>query len=143
MAAGRCWSNGHGKVLIGKRHARISGYMFEAALEAGLSSGCGYPDMLGRCRCRHCLSSDAHCTATAGIVISASHNPHETTASSSSRRRQQAADKVEEQIEAELEKPMTTVSSGELGKRQAARRCARGRYISSARVRYRRSTPVA
>ena len=128
-AAGRVLSNGHGgKVLIGK-DTRISGYMFEAALEAGLAAAGVDIRMLGPMPTPGIAYLTRTLHATAGIVISASHNPHEDNGIKFfSADGNKLPDKVEEQIEAELEKPMTTVSSGELGK---AKRLddARGRYI--------------
>jgi phosphoglucosamine mutase len=128
-AAGRVLGRGErGKVLIGK-DTRISGYMFEAALEAGLSAAGIDVNMLGPMPTPAIAYLTRTLRADAGIVISASHNPHEDNgikffAGDGSK----LPDAVEEEIERELEKPMTTVSSRELGK---ARRLedARGRYI--------------
>ena len=65
----------------------------------------------------------------AGIVISASHNPYEDNGIKFfSGDGNKLPDAVEERIEQELEKPMTTVSSGELGKAKRLED-ARGRYI--------------
>ncbi|MCB1788107.1 MAG: phosphoglucosamine mutase [Gammaproteobacteria bacterium] len=128
-AAGRVLSNGDtGKVLIGK-DTRISGYMFEAALEAGLAAAGVDIRMLGPMPTPGIAYLTRTLRANAGIVISASHNPHEDNgikffAADGGK----LPDRVEEQIEAELGKPMTTVSSARLGK---ARRIedARGRYV--------------
>jgi phosphoglucosamine mutase len=130
-AAGRVLGNGEGrggKVLIGK-DTRISGYMFEAALEAGLAAAGVDIRLLGPMPTPGIAYLTRTLHANAGIVISASHNPHEDngikffSASGS-----KLPDATEEQIERELDKPMTTVSSACLGK---ARRLedARGRYI--------------
>jgi len=128
-AAGRVLSGGHGgKVLIGK-DTRISGYMFEAALEAGLAAAGVDIRMLGPMPTPGIAYLTRTLHATAGIVISASHNPHEDNGIKFfSGDGNKLPDAVEERIERELEKPMTTVSSGELGK---AKRLddARGRYI--------------
>ena len=128
-AAGRVLSQGEGgKVLIGK-DTRISGYMFEAALEAGLAAAGVDIRMLGPMPTPAIAYLTRTLRANAGIVISASHNPHEDNgikffAADGSK----LPDRVEEMIEEELEKPMTTVSSSRLGKAKRLED-ARGRYI--------------
>ena len=75
-AAGRVLGGGSGgKVVIGK-DTRISGYMFESALEAGLAAAGADIHLLGPMPTPGiaCLTRTLH--ADAGIVISASHNPH-------------------------------------------------------------------
>lgn len=128
-AAGRVLSQGRGgKVLIGK-DTRISGYMFESALEAGLAAAGVDIRMLGPMPTPGIAYLTRTLHATAGIVISASHNPHEDNGIKFfSGDGNKLPDAVEEQIEQELVKPMTTVSSGELGKAQRLDD-ARGRYI--------------
>ena len=115
-------------VLIGK-DTRISGYMLEAALEAGLSSAgvdvvlCGPLPTPGVAYLTRTLRLDA------GIVISASHNPYpDNGIKFFSARGMKLADAVEARIEAELERPWQCVDSQRLGK---ARRLddAAGRYI--------------
>ncbi len=117
-----------GKVLIGK-DTRISGYMFEAALEAGLAAAGVDIRMLGPMPTPGIAYLTRTLHASAGIVISASHNPHEDNGIKFfSADGNKLPDAVEEAIERELERPMTTVSSGRLGK--AIRlEDARGRYI--------------
>jgi phosphoglucosamine mutase len=128
-AAGRVLGGGEGgKVLIGK-DTRISGYMFEAALEAGLAAAGVDIRMLGPMPTPGIAYLTRTLHASAGIVISASHNPHEDNgikffAADGSK----LPDRVEELIEAEIDKPMTTVSSGRLGKAKRIED-ARGRYI--------------
>jgi len=131
-AAGRVLSRGDGgKVLIGK-DTRISGYMFEAALEAGLAAAGVDIRMLGPMPTPGIAYLTRTLHANAGIVISASHNPHEDNGikffSFFSADGNKLPDRVEELIEQELEKPMTTVSSGQLGKAKRLED-ARGRYI--------------
>jgi len=127
-AAGLVLGGGGGKVLIGK-DTRISGYMFEAALEAGLVAAGVNIRMLGPMPTPAIAYLTRTLHASAGIVISASHNPHEDNgikffgADGS-----KLPDRTEELIEQELEKPMTTVSSGLLGKVERLDD-ARGRYI--------------
>ncbi len=128
-AAGRVLGNGdQAKVLIGK-DTRISGYMFEAALEAGLAAAGVNIRLLGPMPTPGIAYLTRTLHASAGIVISASHNPHEDNGikffSGSGNK---LPDEVEEAIEAELEKPMTTVCSDQLGKAKRLED-ARGRYI--------------
>jgi len=128
-AAGRVLGRGPGsKVLIGK-DTRISGYMFEAALEAGLAASGVDIRMLGPMPTPAVAYLTRTLHASAGIVISASHNPHEDNGIKFfSADGNKLPDAVEAQIEAEIDKPMTTVSSRELGKAQRIDD-ARGRYI--------------
>ena len=130
-AAGRVLGNGDGqggKVLIGK-DTRISGYMFEAALEAGLAAAGVDIRLLGPMPTPGIAYLTRTLHANAGIVISASHNPHEDNGikffSASGCK---LPDATEELIERELEEPMTTVSSSGLGKAMRLED-ARGRYI--------------
>jgi len=118
----------HPTVLIGK-DTRISGYMLEAALEAGLSSAgvdvvlCGPLPTPGVAYLTRTLRLDA------GIVISASHNPYpDNGIKFFSARGTKLPDEVEARIEAELERPWHCVESKRLGK---VRRLddAAGRYI--------------
>jgi phosphoglucosamine mutase len=128
-AAGRVLGNGRGgKVLIGK-DTRISGYMFEAALEAGLAAAGTDIRMLGPMPTPAIAYLTRTLHASAGIVISASHNPHEDNgikffAADGSK----LPDATEELIEAEMATPLTTVGSAMLGKAKRIED-ARGRYI--------------
>jgi len=128
-AAGRVLAaNGRKKILIGK-DTRISGYMFESALQAGLSAAGCYIRLLGPMPTPGIAYLTRTLHAAAGIVISASHNPYyDNGIKFFSSDGKKLPDSVEFAIEAEMEKPMTTVSSSELGK---AKRIddARGRYI--------------
>jgi phosphoglucosamine mutase len=128
-AAGRVLGSGEGgKVLIGK-DTRISGYMFEAALEAGLAAAGVDIRMLGPMPTPGIAYLTRTLHASAGIVISASHNPHEDNgikffAADGCK----LPDATEALIEQELDRPMSTVSSGRLGKAKRMED-ARGRYI--------------
>lgn len=103
-------------VVIGK-DTRISGYMFEAALEAGLVAAGADVRMLGPMPTPAVAYLTRSLRADAGIVISASHNPHEDNGIKFfSAQGEKLADDVELAIEAELERPFTTVASGQLGK---------------------------
>jgi len=128
-AAGKVLGGGAGgKVLIGK-DTRISGYMFESALEAGLTAAGVNTRLLGPMPTPGIAYLTRTLHANAGIVISASHNPHHDNGIKFfSAQGSKLPDEVELEIEAMLDRPMDTVSSDRLGK---ARRIedARGRYI--------------
>ena len=128
-AAGRVLANsGTRKVLIGK-DTRISGYMFESALEAGLTAAGVKTRMLGPIPTPAIAYLTQTLRASAGIVVSASHNPYyDNGIKFLGPDGGKLPDELEEAIEAELEKVMVTVDSAELGK---ARRIvdAPGRYI--------------
>ena len=115
-------------VLIGK-DTRISGYMLEAALEAGLSAA-GIDVMLsGPMPTPAVAYLTRALRLQAGIVISASHNPYpDNGIKFFSADGNKLPDAVEEQIEAQLDKPMGCRPSAQLGR---ARRIddAAGRYI--------------
>jgi len=115
-------------VLIGK-DTRLSGYMLEAALEAGFSAA-GVDVMLaGPMPTPAIAYLTSALRLSAGVVISASHNPyHDNGIKFFSASGNKLPDAVEHAIEDALEAPLTCVSSEKLGK---ARRLddARGRYI--------------
>jgi phosphoglucosamine mutase len=115
-------------VLIGK-DTRISGYMLEAALEAGFAAA-GVDVMLaGPVPTPAVAYLTRALRLSAGVVISASHNPfHDNGIKFFSAQGNKLPDSIEAAIEAELDKEMVCVSSEKLGK---ARRLddARGRYI--------------
>jgi phosphoglucosamine mutase len=109
-------TNPNSSVVIGK-DTRISGYMFEAALEAGLVAAGADVRMLGPMPTPAVAYLTRSLRADAGIVISASHNPHEDNGIKFfSAQGEKLADAVESAIEAELEKPFATVASEKLGK---------------------------
>lgn len=119
---------GYGKVLIGK-DTRISGYMFESALEAGLSAAGVDIHLLGPMPTPAIAYLTRTLRAQAGIVISASHNPYyDNGIKFFSAQGSKLPDELEVAIEEQLEKTMTTVDSAQLGK--AVRiDDAPGRYI--------------
>lgn len=119
---------GNGKVLIGK-DTRISGYMFESVLEAGLSAAGIDTHLLGPMPTPAIAYLTRTLRAQAGIVISASHNPYyDNGIKFFSAQGTKLPDEIELAIEEQLELPMTTVDSSELGK--AIRVVdAPGRYI--------------
>lgn len=118
----------HPAVLIGK-DTRISGYMLEAALEAGLSAAGVDVLLTGPMPTPAVAYLTRALRAQAGIVISASHNPfYDNGIKFFSSEGAKLPDDIEHAIEAELEKPMQVMESAKLGK---ARRIddAAGRYI--------------
>ncbi len=128
-AAGRVLGNGKGsKVLIGK-DTRISGYLLESALEAGLVAAGVDIHLLGPMPTPGIAYLTRTLHAQAGIVISASHNPHcDNGIKFFSCEGKKLPDEVELAIERELDKPMTTVESEHLGKAYRVSDAA-GRYI--------------
>ena len=128
-AAGRVLAmEGRKKVVIGK-DTRISGYMFESALQAGLIAAGVDVRLLGPMPTPGIAYLTRTLHARAGIVISASHNPHyDNGIKFFSSDGTKLPDDVEHAIEAEIEKPMTTVDSSELGKAVRVEDAA-GRYI--------------
>ncbi len=128
-AAGKVLA-GHGtnKVLIGT-DTRISGYMLESALEAGLSAAGINIGLLGPMP----TPAIAYLTKTfrseAGIVISASHNPYyDNGIKFFSADGFKLDDDIEIAIEAMMDEPMTCVASNKLGKATRINDAA-GRYI--------------
>jgi phosphoglucosamine mutase len=103
-------------VLIGK-DTRISGYMFESALEAGLVAAGVNVKLLGPMPTPAIAYLTRTFHAQAGIVISASHNPYyDNGIKFFSANGSKLDDDVEEAIESYLDMPFTTVSSDKLGK---------------------------
>lgn len=109
-------NTGKGPILIGK-DTRISGYMFESALEAGLSAAGVDIRLLGPMPTPAIAFLTRNTRARGGIVISASHNPyHDNGVKFFAADGTKLADEIELEIEQQLEKPLTTVSSKDLGK---------------------------
>jgi phosphoglucosamine mutase len=128
-AVGRVFANeGKGFVLVGK-DTRISGYMFESALEAGLSAAGVDTRLLGPMPTPAIAYLTRTLRAKAGIVISASHNPYyDNGIKFFSVEGTKLPDELEHKMEEYLDSNMTTVDSANLGK---AKRVADapGRYI--------------
>lgn len=121
-------SQGTREVLIGK-DTRTSGYMFESALEAGLSSAGVVSRLLGPMPTPGVAYLTRTFRAAAGIVISASHNPYyDNGVKFFSSTGSKLPDEVESAIEAMMDEPMDTVASSELG-RAIRIDDAAGRYI--------------
>jgi phosphoglucosamine mutase len=116
-----------GTVLIGK-DTRLSGYMFESALEAGFTAAGANVLLLGPLPTPGIATLTQQYGADLGVVISASHNPYydngikffDGTGS-------KLSDEVELKIEEALERPAITLESSALGK---------ARRIDEARIRY-------
>ncbi|MBK1640465.1 phosphoglucosamine mutase [Chromatium okenii] len=127
-AAGRVLGQGRGKVLIGK-DTRLSGYMFESALEAGLVAAGVNVRLLGPMSTPGVAYLTRTFRASAGIVITASHNPYQDNGIKFfSAEGDKLPDDVELAIEATLAQPLRTVDSSALGKVQRVED-AGGRYI--------------
>ena len=135
-AAARVLAPEGGTVLIGK-DTRLSGYMFESALEAGFVAAGVDVMLIGPLPTPgHRLPDAAASRADFGVVISASHNPYEDNgikffdASGG-----KLSDEIEERIEAQLDEPgadpRVEPARPRHARRQVARRCTR----SSARRR--------
>ncbi|MBV4367080.1 phosphoglucosamine mutase [Erwinia sp. BNK-24-b] len=128
-AAGKVLArNGSRKIIIGK-DTRISGYMLESALEAGLAAAGLSAAFTGPMPTPAIAYLTRTFRAEAGIVISASHNPFDDNGIKFfSIEGTKLPDEVEEAIEAEMEKPITCVESAELGRASRIVDAA-GRYI--------------
>jgi phosphoglucosamine mutase len=132
-ACGRVFSRqvaGRGRcsVIIGK-DTRVSGYMFESALEAGLVAAGVDVKLLGPMPTPAVALMTRTQNADAGIVISASHNPYyDNGIKFFSATGAKLPDSVELAIEQEMEQPLRCVPSDEIGKVQRVVDAA-GRYI--------------
>ena len=130
-AAGKVFANSdraRSKILIGK-DTRISGYMFEAALEAGLTAAGVDINLLGPMPTPAVAYLTRTFHAQAGIVISASHNPFEDNGIKFfSGDGSKLPDELEYAIEEYLERDVTTVDSQLIGKASRIND-ASGRYI--------------
>lgn len=121
-------AGGRPTVLIGK-DTRVSGYMLEAALEAGFSSAGVDVVLCGPLPTPAVAYLTRAQRLSAGVVISASHNPFQDNGIKFfSAQGRKLGDEVEAAIEAALEQPLVCVESRQLGK---ARRLedAAGRYV--------------
>ncbi len=132
QAAGRVFSrhvkSGRATVLIGK-DTRVSGYMLEAALQAGFSAAGVDTLMCGPVPTPAVAYLTRALRLEAGVVISASHNPyHDNGIKFFSAQGTKLPDAIEEEIEEQMDKGFACVASDNLGK---ARRLddASGRYV--------------
>jgi len=109
-------AKGRPLVLIGK-DTRVSGYMFESALEAGLVAAGVDVGLLGPIPTPAVAFLTRSMRASAGIVISASHNPHHDNGIKFfSADGEKLSDEVELAIEQEVDAEFVTVASEKLGK---------------------------
>lgn len=119
---------GECRVMIGK-DTRISGYMFESALEAGLSAAGAHVQLLGPMPTPAIAYLTRTFQANAGIVISASHNPYyDNGIKFFSAAGSKLPDDLELEIERLVDMPMEVVDSASLGKVFRVED-ASGRYI--------------
>jgi phosphoglucosamine mutase len=115
-AAARVLAPNGGSVLIGK-DTRLSGYMFEAALEAGFVAAGVNVNLIGPLPTPGVAYMTQRFGCDFGVVISASHNPYEDNGikffdSSGGK----LSDELEAEIEKHLDTPATTVESQRLGR---------------------------
>lgn len=116
-----------GTVLIGK-DTRLSGYMFESALEAGFVAAGADVLLLGPLPTPGIANLTTELNADLGVVISASHNPYSDNGIKFfDSEGAKLSDDVEKKIEELLQKPAITLSSGKLG---------RAKRIDTARTHY-------
>lgn len=128
-AAGMAFrKQGKCRILVGK-DTRISGYMFESALQAGLSAAGADVALLGPMPTPGIAYLTRTFKAEAGIVISASHNPHyDNGIKFFSSTGKKLPDEVEQMIEELMDAPMQVAESDQLGKASRINDAA-GRYI--------------
>ncbi|TAL60348.1 MAG: phosphoglucosamine mutase, partial [Legionella sp.] len=128
-AVGRVLANGDRKKVVIGKDTRVSGYMLESALEAGLSAAGVDVALLGPMPTPGIAYLTQTLRANAGIVISASHNLFEDNGIKFfSADGGKLPDSVELAIEEEIEKQLETVPSVNLGKAKRINDAA-GRYI--------------
>lgn len=130
-ATGKVFANSAGgqpTVVIGK-DTRVSGYMLESALQAGLVAAGANVKLLGPLPTPGIALLTRSQKAEAGIVISASHNPYyDNGIKFFNGQGSKLSDELELQIEAMVDAPMETVDSEQLGKASRIADAA-GRYI--------------
>lgn len=115
-------------VVIGK-DTRVSGYMLESALQAGLVAAGANVKLLGPLPTPGIALLTRTQKADAGIVISASHNPYfDNGIKFFNGQGSKLSDELELQIEAMIDSPMETVDSEQLGKASRIVDAA-GRYV--------------
>ena len=128
-AAGKVLATQGSRVVLIGKDTRISGYMLESALEAGLAAAGLSAAFTGPMPTPAVAYLTRTFRAEAGIVISASHNPYyDNGIKFFSTQGTKLPDEVEEAIEAMLEQAMDCVESAELGRASRIKDAA-GRYI--------------
>ncbi|WP_191601077.1 phosphoglucosamine mutase [Marinomonas algicola] len=127
-AAGKVFKDQGKKILIGK-DTRISGYMFESALESGIVAAGVDVRLVGPMPTPAIAYLTRTFRASAGIVISASHNPHTDNGFKFfSSEGTKLSDELEELIEYYLDQPLEVVESSLIGRAKRIDDAA-GRYI--------------
>ncbi|SBS27873.1 Phosphoglucosamine mutase [Marinomonas spartinae] len=127
-AAGQVFKEKDKKILIGK-DTRVSGYMFESALEAGIVAAGADVRLVGPMPTPAIAYLTRTFRASAGIVISASHNPYtDNGIKFFSAEGGKVSDDIEERIEYYLDQPMEVVESNLIGRAKRIDDAA-GRYI--------------
>ena len=120
--------NENASVIIGK-DTRVSGYLFESALEAGFLSAGVNVGMLGPMPSPAIAYLTQAFGATAGVVISASHNPYQDNGVKFfSSKGVKLSDETQKAIEQKISMPMSSVGSASIGKARRYEQ-ALGRYI--------------
>ena len=120
--------NENASVIIGK-DTRVSGYLFESALEAGFLSAGVNVGMLGPMPSPAIAYLTQAFSATAGVVISASHNPYQDNGVKFfSSKGVKLSDDTQKAIEKKISMPMSSVGSASIGKARRYEQ-ALGRYI--------------
>lgn len=128
-AAGAVLAHGDPRAVVIGKDTRISGYMFESALEAGLAAAGANIALLGPMPTPAVAYLTRTLYACAGIVISASHNPfHDNGVKFFCQNGEKLPDETERAIEEELDKPFACVDSARMGKAQRIDDAA-GRYV--------------
>ena len=128
-AAGAVLAAGDPRAVVIGKDTRISGYMFESALEAGLAAAGANVALLGPMPTPAVAYLTRTLYACAGIVISASHNPfHDNGIKFFSADGEKLPDDTERAIEKELDLPFATVDSANMGKAERIDDAA-GRYV--------------
>lgn len=128
-AAGRVLGKGAGGHVIVGKDTRRSGYMFESALEAGFAAAGMTTDLLGPLPTPGVAYLTRALRANAGVVISASHNPHHDNGvkffDADGRK---LSDEIELEIERLIDAPLECVAPEQLGRAKRIEDAA-GRYI--------------
>ena len=120
--------NENASVIIGK-DTRVSGYLFESALEAGFLSAGVNVGMLGPMPSPAIAYLTQAFSATAGVVISASHNLYQDNGVKFfSSKGVKLNDETQKAIEKKISMPMSSVGSASIGKARRYEQ-ALGRYI--------------
>ena len=128
-AAGKVLAGGDSRSVVIGKDTRISGYMFESALEAGLAAAGANVALLGPMPTPAIAYLTRTMHACAGIVISASHNPfYDNGIKFFSAEGEKLPDDIERAIEDELAQSFSTVASEKMGKATRIEDAA-GRYI--------------